>query len=175
MIVCRAILPQPVSRNIVANRFDYLFALDTTPSSFVEWPRIQDTSDLDGQSDDVNSPWLLLGTGLDSATCRKNPKVQRAVSELARWRHLYRVQHLTLGQNLGLTLIMGILSALTAGFWGSLSDRKGRRPVLSMTQLGFLFADCVFLAVVTFNHVLPYRLLFLGPAIDGLFGGFACA
>lgn len=68
---------------------------------------------------------------------------------------------------------MGILSALTAGFWGSLSDRKGRKPILALTQVGFLCADVVFLTVVLFNDVLPYRLLFLGPAIDGLFGGFA--
>lgn len=34
-------------------------------------------------------------------------------------------------------MISGILSALTTGYWGALSDRIGRKPVMIVTTLSF--------------------------------------
>lgn len=40
---------------------------------------------------------------------------------------------------------MGILSALTTGFWGALSDRRGRKPVLCLALFGMAAMDATFL------------------------------
>lgn len=40
---------------------------------------------------------------------------------------------------------MGILSALTTGWWGSVSDRRGRKPVLIISLMGMVLMDVVFL------------------------------
>lgn len=37
-----------------------------------------------------------------------------------------------------MTLCMGILSALTTGFWGAVSDRLGRTKVMSVAILGLV-------------------------------------
>lgn len=36
-----------------------------------------------------------------------------------------------------MTLCMGILSALSTGFWGAVSDRMGRTLVMAVTLIGF--------------------------------------
>ncbi|KAK4051582.1 hypothetical protein OIV83_002722 [Microbotryomycetes sp. JL201] len=74
-----------------------------------------------------------------------------------------------------LTFVMGCLSALTTGWWGSLSDRHGRKPVLGAALLGLNLMDIVFLVTVAFHDVVGYRFLFMGPILDGLLGGFATA
>ena len=48
-------------------------------------------------------------------------------------------------QALLLSLLMGILSSLTTGFWGAFSDRRGRKPVLILALCGSLAMDVVFL------------------------------
>lgn len=40
---------------------------------------------------------------------------------------------------------MGILSALTTGFWGALSDRRGRKPALCLALFGMAAMDATFL------------------------------
>jgi nitrate/nitrite transporter NarK len=37
-----------------------------------------------------------------------------------------------------MTLCMGILSAMTTGFWGAVSDRLGRTKVMSIAVLGLV-------------------------------------
>ncbi|GAA99360.1 uncharacterized protein L969DRAFT_93820 [Mixia osmundae IAM 14324] len=91
--------------------------------------------------------------------CRQSPRVQRKVAQL----------------NIMITLAMGILSAFTAGYWGSMSDRRGRLSIMTVSLIGLLSADLVFLLTVKFSHVVDYRMLVLGPLIDGLLGGYATA
>lgn len=40
--------------------------------------------------------------------------------------------------------MMGILSALTTGWWGSVSDRRGRNPVLLISFTNTLLLEIVF-------------------------------
>lgn len=38
-------------------------------------------------------------------------------------------------------LIMGVLSALTTGWWGSVGDRIGRRRIMALSLMGYLFTS----------------------------------
>lgn len=89
------------------------------------------------RSDSLISPESIINNGAKeddswSKQCRRSSVVQQQVARLA-----------TI-----LTLIMGILSALTTGFWGSLSDRRGRKPIIALALCGTIFMDAVFLMSV---------------------------
>ncbi|THG99442.1 hypothetical protein EW145_g7263 [Phellinidium pouzarii] len=74
-----------------------------------------------------------------------------------------------------LTTTMGILSCLTTAFWGSLSDRFGRLPVMGISILGLLLTLISTLSSsIFFSKRLPggYWFLLLGPLIEGSLGGF---
>ncbi|KAI0093846.1 major facilitator superfamily domain-containing protein [Irpex rosettiformis] len=96
-------------------------------------------------------------TDAEKQFCAKEPRVQAAVAQL----------------NMALMLLLGILSCMTAGWWGSISDRYGRTRVLSIAVFGLLISDVIFLSTVHFHRVLPggYLFLLLGPLLDGLCGG----
>ncbi|GJN94314.1 hypothetical protein Rhopal_007388-T1 [Rhodotorula paludigena] len=94
-----------------------------------------------------------------SEQCRKSGAVQGAVAELA-WI---------------LTMLMGLVSCVTALWWGSYSDRRGRKPVLLVSLAGAIMMDSVFLLTVHYHDVLSYNFLFLGPLLDGLVGGYTTA
>jgi MFS family permease len=89
---------------------------------------------------------------------------------------------------------MGILSALTTGFWGAVSDRLGRTTVMSLSIMGLVsrlvvilnrpstsklknlvHSDVVLIITATYPDKIPggYRFILLGPIIDGLLGGFS--
>lgn len=91
--------------------------------------------------------------------CRTNPVVQSAVAQL----------------QLRMVLAMGVLSALTTGWWGGLSDRKGRTLVLRMAVLGLMTTDAAFFAVALFRQYLPfgYNFLIIGMIVEGLVGGYS--
>ncbi|KAK4701137.1 hypothetical protein P7C70_g5100, partial [Phenoliferia sp. Uapishka_3] len=103
--------------------------------------------------------WETSEDGSWAKQCRSKPEVQRAVASLS----------------LTLALLMGVLSSLTTGFWGALSDRRGRKPVLCLALFGMFVMDAIFLIVVNFHEVVGYRFLLVGPAFDGMLGGMSTA
>ncbi|TYJ58953.1 hypothetical protein B9479_000389 [Cryptococcus floricola] len=96
---------------------------------------------------------------IDPSLCKKNPKVQATAAKLT----------------MIMTLTMGILSALTTGFWGQTSDRLGRTKVMAVVELGLLCNELCFILVATFPYLAPggYYALLLGPVIDGSLGGIS--
>lgn len=95
-----------------------------------------------------------------SSACRTSPEAQRALSSLT----LY------------ILLGVGVFSALSAGFWTSVSDRFGRIPVMVATLLGIAFMD---VAVLTAAYIKPELLPFgtsflaIGGIVEGMCGGYA--
>ena len=93
---------------------------------------------------------------LDPQQCRHSTTVQKRVAQL----------------NLFLQLIMGILCIITTSFWGSMSDRYGRKKVLILNMLSFVLGDIVLVTVFTFPDRVSYFWLLIMPAFEGLFGGY---
>ncbi|KAJ9117577.1 hypothetical protein QFC22_004427 [Naganishia vaughanmartiniae] len=96
---------------------------------------------------------------IDPRLCKKDPRVQAAAAKLT----------------MTMTLCMGILSALSTGFWGAVSDRMGRTLVMAVTLVGFATSDIILIITATYPHRVPfgYRFILLGPLIDGFCGGFS--
>ncbi|KLO13488.1 MFS general substrate transporter [Schizopora paradoxa] len=90
--------------------------------------------------------------------CAKDPEVNAAAAKLIA----------------AMTTVMGILSCLTTGFWGSFSDRVGRLRIMGISVIGLLVTDFNFIFVYNFSERLPggYWFLLLGPFVEGLLGGF---
>ncbi|KAG5636197.1 hypothetical protein H0H81_008867 [Sphagnurus paluster] len=88
--------------------------------------------------------------------CASDPTVQAAVAKL----------------NAVITTSMGILSCLTTGWWGSFSDRHGRKRLLGISVIGVLATDLNFIFVSRNFQRLPggYWFMILGPLIDGSVG-----
>ncbi|CAK5272811.1 unnamed protein product [Mycena citricolor] len=116
------------------------------------------------------SPWLnATGTqanlGYGGApqptfsSCATDPVVQAAVAKLTTV----------------LATTAGVLSFLTVGWWGSLSDRLGRTTVIRVYILGQFLPLLNTILVVNFVDVLPggYWFLLLDSVVLGLFGGIA--
>lgn len=74
------------------------------------------------------------------------------------------------------TTIMGLLSALTTGWWGDFSERHGRTRVLAFSTFGLFLTDLTFVLVSTPSSVFyshGHKLLLIAPAIEGLLGGWS--
>ncbi|WVO13038.1 hypothetical protein L204_100647 [Cryptococcus depauperatus] len=96
---------------------------------------------------------------IDIRLCKKNPKVQAVAAKLT----------------MVLLMTMGILSALTSGFWGQASDRLGRTKVMASVMFGLLVAEVNFIFVSSYPKSVPggYYAFIVGPVVEGLLGGFA--
>ncbi|OCF61558.1 hypothetical protein L486_01210 [Kwoniella mangroviensis CBS 10435] len=96
---------------------------------------------------------------IDPRLCKKDPKVQAAAAKLT----------------MLMTLTMGLLSALTTGFWGQTSDKLGRTKIIAFVEIGLLLNEICFIVVANFPYLVPggYRALLLGPTIEGLLGGYS--
>ncbi|PWN32552.1 MFS general substrate transporter [Meira miltonrushii] len=93
-----------------------------------------------------------------SMQCRQSDDVAAGYSSLA----------------LRITLAMGIVSAITTGFWGTLSDRRGRTIPLRLTTFGILVSDVAYIALGLFpQSAVPFgkNLLVIASLIEGLCGG----
>lgn len=73
---------------------------------------------------------------------------------------------------LGLSVIIGVLSAYTAPKLGALSDRYGRIRLLALTSFGGLLGEGIIILAGKFPEVIDYRWLILGAIFDGLAGSF---
>lgn len=71
-------------------------------------------------------------------------------------------------------LITGLLSALTSPRLGSLSDRYGRRILLSLSSYGLVAIEIATIVVVKIPWM-PTNVLLLGSVVDGLCGSFMLA
>ncbi|KAG9010331.1 hypothetical protein FRB90_007816 [Tulasnella sp. 427] len=71
------------------------------------------------------------------------------------------------------TLIVGILTCLTTGWWGQLSDRRGRKFVMGFCILGLLISEANLILVTQMQSRLPgnYWFLAVSSVIDGFLGG----
>ncbi|WWD19857.1 hypothetical protein CI109_104324 [Kwoniella shandongensis] len=108
-----------------------------------------------GSTGSGNSPYKEI----DPQLCKRDPRVQAASAKLS----------------MVMTLSMGLLSALTTGFWGQTSDRWGRTKVLTVVFCGAVLSEVSFILVATFPYLAPggYRALLIGPFFDGLLGGYS--
>ncbi|KAJ7158716.1 hypothetical protein C8R46DRAFT_1165058 [Mycena filopes] len=88
---------------------------------------------------------------LPSARCMSDPAVQAGAA---------RIQTM-------FTTTMGLLSALTTGWWGRFGERHGRTRVLAFTTLGLLLTDLTFILASTPSSPLSshgHKLLLIAPA-----------
>jgi len=68
---------------------------------------------------------------------------------------------------------MGLLSAITTGWWGRYGERHGRTRVLAAATLGLMLTDLIFIVVSTQPDSLHgHKLLIVAPIIEGLLGGW---
>jgi MFS family permease len=58
-----------------------------------------------------------------------------------------------------------------ATYYGALSDRKGRRPVLLIAGLGNIFTMICYLLTIKYYQFFGITLLFLAPAVKGILAG----
>ncbi|PPQ75439.1 hypothetical protein CVT24_013023, partial [Panaeolus cyanescens] len=97
---------------------------------------------------------------LPSARCLSDPTVQAGAARL----------------QMMMTTTMGLLSALTTGWWGHFGERHGRTSVLAVSTLGLFLTDLTFILVSTPSSPLSHhghKLLLLAPVIEGLLGGWS--
>ncbi|KAF5382009.1 hypothetical protein D9615_004376 [Tricholomella constricta] len=75
-----------------------------------------------------------------------------------------------------MTTTMGLLSALTTGWWGHFGERHGRTKVLAIVTLGLFLTDLTFILVSTPSSPFSahgHKLLVLAPIVEGLLGGWS--
>ncbi|TFK75207.1 MFS general substrate transporter [Pluteus cervinus] len=97
---------------------------------------------------------------LPSARCTADPAVQAGAAQL---------------QTI-MTVTMGILSALTAGWWGHFSEVHGRTKVLALSTFGLMITDSMFILASTPSSPLSghgHKLLLIAPVVEGLLGGWS--
>ncbi|KAK4194771.1 major facilitator superfamily domain-containing protein [Triangularia verruculosa] len=71
-----------------------------------------------------------------------------------------------------LNVLTGLLSALTAPKLGSLSDRYGRKLMLTVCALGGIMNEIITILAAKFPETIHYNWLILGALFDGLTGSF---
>ncbi|KAH8997654.1 major facilitator superfamily domain-containing protein, partial [Lactarius hatsudake] len=73
--------------------------------------------------------------------------------------------------------VQGVLSCLTAAFWGSFSDRYGRVQFLAFNATARLLADAALVVLAVAPEQVPgsYWILVYMSALEGLFGGHSAS
>ncbi|KAH8680974.1 major facilitator superfamily domain-containing protein [Xylariales sp. PMI_506] len=101
----------------------------------------------------VTFPSIVLGG--DNPQCRK-AGVQREVAEFT----------------MVISVLTGVLSAITAPRLGSLSDRYGRTRLLTISSFGGVINEIAAILAAKFPDKIDYRWLILGAFFDGISGSF---
>ncbi|WVO17128.1 hypothetical protein L204_104818 [Cryptococcus depauperatus] len=116
---------------------------------------VTDEAALSGAVQDIS--WS--SRAINPQLCKRDPKVLAAAARLT----------------MILTLVVGILSALTTGFWGQTSDHLGRAKVMAIVEFGLLLKELCFVLVASFPHLAPggYYSLLIVSIIEGLLGGLS--
>ncbi|KAJ7484399.1 major facilitator superfamily domain-containing protein [Mycena latifolia] len=93
----------------------------------------------------------------DTNPCSSDPVVQAAVAKF----------------NTVISTLTGILTFVTVGWWGSFSDRHGRRRMMGIAAVGQLISSLNILFVAKYVDRIPggYWLLVVDAAIAGALGG----
>jgi MFS family permease len=73
---------------------------------------------------------------------------------------------------LTLSVLAGVLSALTAPKLGSLSDRYGRTRLITVASCGGVINEIVTILAAKYPNYIDYRWLILGSFFDGITGSF---
>lgn len=71
-----------------------------------------------------------------------------------------------------MSLVSGLLSAITCPKIGALSDRYGRTRILALITCGGLAGEAITISIAKFPGIITYRWLILGAVFDGLCGSF---
>lgn len=82
------------------------------------------------------------------------------------------VQKAATKMTLVMSLVVGLLSALSAPKLGHLSDRYGRTKWLALSSCGGVLAEIVTIIAAKFPDVVDYRWIILGSVFDGMTGSF---
>lgn len=99
---------------------------------------------------------VLLGD--ENPQCRLIPEVQSLATDFM----LY------------ITVIAGMLSAVTTPKLGALSDRYGRRRLLVISSFGLFISEIITILVFKYPGVVSYKWLRSGAVFDGMGGSFTC-
>ena len=100
----------------------------------------------------------MLGNDVDSR-CKQDANVQALVSKFT----------------MGMQLLAGLFSAITAPKLGSLSDRYGRVRLFVVTNAGVLVGEIVTILARKYPGTVSVHWILFGSAIDGLCGSFITA
>jgi MFS family permease len=74
-----------------------------------------------------------------------------------------------------MSLIAGLLSAITSPRLGALSDRYGRKPIMIITSFGTIAGEIITIIAATHPETIRVEWLLVGGALDGLTGSFIVA
>ncbi|KAF5327664.1 hypothetical protein D9619_004865 [Psilocybe cf. subviscida] len=124
-------------------------------SSLGVLPPVSQSGQDEKDSEDTEDPRRI-----PSSRCLADPAVQAGAARL---------------QTI-MTTTMGLLSALTTGWWGHFGERHGRTKVLAIATFGLFLTDLTFILVSTPGSVLAehgHNLLIVAPFIEGLLGGWS--
>ena len=110
---------------------------------------------LDQLRDDPNFCFTPVVIGAENPQC-KTPEVQKLVAEFT----------------LILSVVVGLLSAITAPKLGELSDRYGRKGLIIFSSTGGIANEIITILAARFPASVPYQILIVGSIFDGLGGSF---
>ena len=113
----------------------------------------------DTSNHDPNFHALPVVLGVDNKQCTEDDEVQRRVTRFTLW----------------MSIIPGILSAVTSPKLGTLSDRYGRTKIIAFTGIGTLVAELLTIFVAKNPDMVSVNWILVGYAIDGLCGSFLSA
>ncbi|KAL7784847.1 MFS general substrate transporter [Trichoderma ceciliae] len=109
----------------------------------------------DQQLIDPHFTYKPIVLGSDNPQCNI-PEVQRNVATFM----------------LSLNLVIGGLSAIVAPKLGHLSDRYGRRKLMSLASCGGLLSEVITILCAKYPQNFNYRWMILGAVFDGITGSF---